>query len=108
MTPQAPQPRRFPWPVYVILFALIVLIAFLPVLSFASSFFLIDMWHCDLNLSVSSTCDGGPPDAASWVQFLSYSFLYVFVTWPLAFLLAIVWLVVMLIHRANFKRHNPA
>ena len=105
MTAAAPAtPRRFPWPVYWVLFALIVLLAFVPILTFASSFFFLDLWHCDLNLSVSSTCQDGPPDAVSWVGFLSYSFLYVFVTWPVAFLLFIGWLIVMLVHCARLRR----
>ena len=107
MSVPAPSTRRFPWPVYIVLFALIVLIAFLPLFSFASSFFLIDLWHCTVN-EASSYCEQGGADAGYWVQFLSFSFLYVFVTWPLAFVLALVWLIVMLIHRANFRRHNPA
>ena len=103
------KPRRFPWAVYWVLLALIALIAFLPVFSFFSSFFFIDLWHCDLNLSVSSTCEGGPPDAAYWVQFLSYSFLYVFLTWPVAIVLFIIWLVVFLIHNGRFnRRKKPA
>jgi len=47
-------------------------------------------------------------DWGDWLQFGGLSVLYIFLTFPLAFVLFIIWLVVLLIHRARFGKVKPA
>ena len=106
MTAAAPAtPRRFPWAVYWILFALIGLVAMLPLFTFFLSIALAGAYNCDISESVRSICEIGGTDMGEWLQAGMFSFFYLFVTWPLAFLLFIVWLIVLLVHRA---RHGAA
>lgn len=103
MTAPAPaMPRRFPWAVYWILFAVIGLIAMLPLFTFFLSIALTDAYNCNISESVRSVCEIGGTDMSEWLQVGMFSFLYLFVSWPVAFVLFVVWLIVLLIHRARF------
>ena len=103
MTTTAPTtPRRFPWAVYWILFAVIGLIAMLPLFTFFLSIALTDAYNCNISESVRSVCEIGGTDMGEWLQAGMFSFFYLFITWPAAFVLFIVWLIVLLIHRARF------
>lgn len=105
MTAPAPTvPRRFPWAVYWILFAVIGLIAMLPLFTFFTSIVLADAYQCNINENVRSVCDIGGTDMGEWLQAGMFSFFYLFITWPLAFVLFIVWLIVLLVHRARAAR----
>ena len=97
-------PRRFPWAVYWILFALIGLIGMLPLLTFFLSIALTGAYNCNINESVRSVCEIGGTDMGEWLQAGMFSFLYLFISWPLAVVLFTVWLIVLLVHRARAAR----
>jgi hypothetical protein len=80
----------------------------LPVFTTVVSAAIANAYDCNISESVRSPCMINGTDWGEWLQFGGMSVLYLFVTFPLAFVLGIVWLVVLLIHRAAFKRRNPA
>lgn len=108
MSDVAAKPRRFPWAVYWTLFALIGVIAMLPFVTFFVSIVLANAYNCNINESTVSVCMIGGTDMGSWLQVGMFSFLYLFITWPLAFVLFLIWLIVLLVHRSRFKRSIAA
>jgi hypothetical protein len=103
-----PRLRRFPWLVYWIVFALIAILAVLPVFTTVISAAIANGYDCNISESVKSACIINGQDWSDWLQFGGLSFLYIFLTFPLAFVLFIVWLIVLLIHRARFGKVKPA
>jgi len=102
------RPRRFPWLVYWILFGLIAILAVLPVFTTVIAAAIANAYGCNINEGIKSACMINGQDWGDWLQFGGMSFLYIFLTFPLAFVLFIIWLVVLLIHRARFGRVKPA
>lgn len=103
MTAAAPAtPRRFPWAIYWIVFALIAVFAVLPIVTTIVAVAVTGAYGCNINESVASVCQIGGTDMGYWLQFGGMSFLYIFLTFPIGFVLFIVWLIVLLIHRARF------
>ena len=108
MTAPAPESRRFPWVVYWILFALIFVLGNVPVVTTIVAAAVANAYGCNISEGVVSPCVIGGTDWGSDLQFGGMSFLYLFVTWPVAFVLFVAWGVVLLIHRINFSRRKPA
>ena len=108
MSPVAPAPRRFPWAVHWILFGLIFILGNLPIATTVISAAVANANNCTISEGLLNPCIIGGRDWGSDLQFGGMSFLYIFLTWPLALVLFIVWLIVLLVHRARFKRSNPA
>jgi len=104
----APRPRRFPWLVYWSLFALIAILAVLPVLTTVLAAAITNAYDCTISESVKSACMINGQDWSDWLQFGGMSFLYIFLTFPLAVVLFVIWLIVLLIHRARFGKARPA
>jgi len=96
-------PRRFPWAVYWILFALIAVFAVLPVITTIVAVAVTGAYGCNISESVRSVCEIGGTDMGEWLQFGGMSFLYIFLTFPIGFVLFIVWLIVLLVHRARSR-----
>ena len=105
MTGAAPTgPRRFPWTAYWIVFALITVFAILPIITTIVAAALTGAYDCNINESVRSVCEIGGTDMGEWLQFGGMSFLYIFLTFPIAIVLFIIWLIVLLVHRARAAR----
>ena len=101
-------PRRFPWLVYWLLFTLIVLVAMLPIFTTVAAAAIASANGCNISEGVKSVCMIDGQDWGDWLQFGGLSILYVFLTWPIAFVLFLIWLVVLLIHRARFGKARVA
>jgi hypothetical protein len=98
----ATTPRRFPWLVYWIVLALIVLLAVLPLLSALGAGAVASANGCALDEGSVHPCIIG---GADWGEAL-YSFgvlgWLMLASLPLGVVALIVWLIVLLIHRARF------
>jgi hypothetical protein len=108
VTAPAPSPRRFPWAVYWALFGLIFVLGNLPVLTTVVAAAVANAYSCNISESVLNPCIINGTDWGSDLQFGGMSFLYLFLTWPVAFVLFVIWGIVLIVHRVNFKRRNPA
>jgi hypothetical protein len=101
-------PRRFPWLVYWIVLALIVLLAVLPLLSALGAGAVASANGCALDEGSVHPCIIG---GADWGEAL-YSFgvlgWLMLASLPLGVVALIVWLIVLLVHRAGFNRRRPA
>ena len=106
MSAPASAPRRFPWAVYWILFGLIFILGNLPILTTVVSAAVTNAYGCNISEGLLNPCIIGGRDWGSDLQFGGMSFLYIFLTFPVAFVLFIVWLIVLLVHRAGFKRRS--
>ena len=100
------QPRRFPWAIYWVLFALIFIFANLPVITTVVSAAIANAYGCNISEGLLNPCVIGGTDYGSWLQFGGMSFLYLFLTWPIAFVIFIIWLIVLLIHRSRFNQRS--
>lgn len=103
MTTLAPQ-RRFPMAIYWVLFVVIGIVSFLPLLTTIFSVAIANAYDCNVSESVLNPCIIDGTDWGRELQFGGISFWYVLVTWPLGFVLFLIWLAVLLIHRGRFKR----
>ena len=108
MSDIAARPRRFPWLVYWILFALIGLIAVLPVFTTVFAAAIADANGCNITEGLKVTCMINGQDWGDWLQFGGLSIFYIFLTSPFAFELFLIWLIVLLIHRARFGKAKLA
>ena len=106
MSDVAPRPRRFPWLVYWILFALICILGVLPVFTTVFSAAIASAYGCNITEGLKYPCIINGQDWGDWLQFGGLSIFYIFLTFPLAFVLFIVWLIVLLVHRSMFKRRT--
>ena len=106
MSDVAPRLRRFPWLVYWILFALIGIIAVLPVFTTVFAAAIANAYGCNITEGLKAVCMINGQDWGDWLQFGGLSVLYIFLTFPLAVVLFIVWLIVLLVHRSMFKRRT--
>ena len=100
--------RRFPWLVYWLLFGLIALIAMLPIITTVAAAAIANAYGCNISEGLKSACMINGQDWGDWLQFGGLSILYVFLTWPLAFVLFIIWLIVLLVHRSRFNKVKSA
>ena len=99
---------RFPMGIYWVLFALIVLIGILPLLTTLFAAGIADANGCTISESVLTPCIIGGADWGYWLQFGGISALYLLLTFPAAFVLFIIWLIVLLIHRGAYRRRVAA
>ena len=99
---------RLPMGIYWTLFALIVLIGILPLLTTLFAVGVAQANGCTISESVLSPCVIGGTDWGYWLQFGGISALYLLLTFPVAFVLFIIWLVVLLIHRGVIRRRVTA
>ena len=108
MTTLAPAPRRFPWAAYWIVFGLIFVLGNLPIVTTIVSAAIANAYGCNISEGLLNPCVINGTDWGYDLQFGGMSFLYIFLSWPLAFVLFIIWLIVLLVHRSRFKRRNAA
>ena len=110
MTEQATglTPRRFPMLPYWIVLGLLFIVANFPIGTWIYGLYEVSAYDCTINASADSSCAVGGVAQAQEAAGLSLSYLFLLATWPFAFLLGIVWLTVLLIHRALWKRKAVA
>ena len=99
---------RFPMWIYWWLLGLIVLFGILPLLTTLFAVGIADANGCTINESILTECIIGGADWGYWLQFGGISAFYLLLTFPLAFVLFIIWLIVLLIHRGIFRRRVSA
>lgn len=100
--------RRFPWLAYWLLFGLIAVIGLLPFITMMASIVLAGAYDCNINESIASVCEIGGTDMGTWLQAGMFSIFYFILSLPLAFVLFVVWLIVLLVHRSRFSKVKPA
>ena len=102
------EPRRFPMLPYWIVLGLLFVVANFPIATWIYGLYEISAYDCTINASASSTCAIGGIEQAQEAAGLSLSIVFLLATWPIAFLLGLVWLAVLLIHRGLWKRKAAA
>ena len=108
MSSPAPRPRRFPGLAYGIVLGLIVLFGLAPIIITIVSAGIASAYDCNISETILNPCIVNGADWGPNLQAGGIAFWYVLIVWPLAFILSIIWLVVLLIHRAAFKRRAAA
>ncbi|MBI4922213.1 MAG: hypothetical protein HY834_10720 [Devosia nanyangense] len=96
--------RRFPGRVYGIVLALIALFGLAPIIVTVASAAIANAYGCTISESFLSPCIINGADWGPGLQLGGISFWYVLLVWPAAFVLFLVWLVVLLIHLARFRK----
>jgi hypothetical protein len=95
---------RFPMAAYWIVLALIVLFAVAPILVTLTAAGIANANGCQLSEGLLTPCVVNGVDYGAELQAAGLGVLYVLLTMPLAFVLFLVWLTVLLIHRGRHKR----
>lgn len=99
---------RFPMWIYWVLLALIVVLAGAPVIVTAVAAAIADANGCTISEGLLNPCVIDGVDHGADLQAAGMAALYVLLTLPLAFVLFIVWLIVLLVHRGMFRRRVAA
>lgn len=102
------RPTRFPWWVYWLLLALILLFAFAPVLGILLAGFLAEANGCMLNEGSINPCMIGGTDWGDTLYTLFVLGWFALATLPLGGGALIVWLVILIIHRIAWGRMQKA
>lgn len=100
--------RAFPWAIYWVLLALIGLVGIAPIITTIFAAAIANAYGCNISEGLLNPCIIGGTDYGYDLQFGGMSFLYIFLTFPFAFVLFLIWLVVLLVHRSRFKRRVTA
>jgi hypothetical protein len=103
MNPVAPA-RRFPMGIYWLLLGLIAVIALLPLVTTLTAVGVAEAYGCQISEGLRTPCIIDGQDWGELLQFGGISFWYLLLTWPVAFVLFVAWLVVLLIHRARYGK----
>lgn len=98
--------QRFPGLVYGIVLALFALFGLAPIIVTVASAAIANAYDCTISESVLNPCIINGADWGPGLQAGGISFWYVLVVWPAAFVLSIVWLIVLLIHLARFRKRT--
>ena len=96
--------RRFPWWVYWLLLAVIVILANLPLIATLIAASIAGANDCTMTEGVVAPCMIGGQDWGPDLQGYGNSFWFVLVSWPAGLVLFVIWLIVLLVHRAGFAK----
>ncbi|MEO6014584.1 MAG: hypothetical protein ABIQ30_13490 [Devosia sp.] len=100
--------KHFPMAPYWWLLALIFVIGCLPIFTTLFAVGIAQANDCSISETIRNPCIIGGSDWSEWLQFGGISFWYFLLSAPLAFILFVVWLIVLLIHRVRFSRKAAA
>src|SRR4051794_33413581 len=104
--PATPRRKKFPWIIYVILLVLIVAFALAPIASVAVAGFLANSHGCKLDEGSAHPCVIGGKDRSELLYTLGVLGWLMLVTLPACALAFAVWLVVVLLHHARWRRQH--
>ena len=104
--PVTRSPKKFPWIIYVILLVLIVAFALAPIASVAVAGFLANSHGCKLDEGSAHPCMIGGKDRGELLYTLGVLGWLMLVTLPACALAFAVWLVVVLLHHARWRRQH--
>jgi hypothetical protein len=99
---------RFRMGIYWILFTLIVLFAMAPIFVTLFAAGIATANGCQLSEGLLTPCVIDGVDYGRELQAAGIAIFYMLLTFPVAFVLFLVWLTVLLIHRGRFKRRAIA
>lgn len=101
-------PRGFPWWVYWVLFVLIGLIGFAPLITTIVSVAIANAYGCQISETVLNACIINGVDWGRELQALGISAWFILLSWPLAFVLFVIWLIVLFFHRRAWRTRQGA
>ena len=103
------RPPHFHMRWYVLVLLLIALFAVLPVFTTVAGAVIANDHGCSVNEGNVNPCVIDGVDQGQTLAFMGMSFLYLLVTFPLAIVFFVFWLIVLLVHRARWtKQHRAA
>lgn len=101
-----PRPRRFPWPVYITILVVILVLAATPVVLTIIGGALASANNCQLDEGSVHPCIIGGVDRGELVYTLGMMGWLMLASLPLGVVAAGIWLFVLVIHRVGFYRRN--
>lgn len=103
-----PAARRFPWWVYWVLLALILVVALLPVISVVIAGSIAEANGCTLHEGFSNPCIVNGSDMGETLYALGVMGWFMIATIPLGGMAIMAWLVILVIHRIVWGRRQVA
>lgn len=100
--------KKFPWFVYLILLGLIMLLALAPVGSVVLAGAVANTYGCRVDEGSAHPCLIGGKDYGGTLYSLGVLGWLMLLTLPAGAIAGLVWLVVLLLHRASWKRRNAS
>ena len=100
--------RRFPWPAYVLLLLLILLVALAPLISVAIAGFLAEANGCVLNEGNIHPCLVNGEDIGGTLYTMFVLGWFMLASLPLGAMALLLLLVVFLVHLLFWRRRRPA
>ncbi len=104
----APRPRRFPWWIYWILLAVIVLFTVSPVIPLAIATTIAEQNGCILNEGSANPCVVGGKDIGGDLYAMGVMGWFFLATIPVGVFAFIAWVIVLIVHRVLWGRRREA
>ncbi len=106
--PPLPVQRRFPWIFYWIVLVLIILVAFAPVGSVVACGLIANTYNCRVDEGSVHPCVINGKDYGQLLYTLGVMGWLMLVTLPAGAFAFFLWLIVLIFHRANWRRRTAA
>jgi hypothetical protein len=103
-----PQGKRFPWVIYGIVLALIALVAFAPIFSVVACGWVANTHGCKVDEGSVHPCIINGHDYGHTLYTLGVLGWLMLVTLPAGALAIVVWIVVLVAHRARWRKATAA
>ena len=102
--PPVPRRKHFPWIVYGILLALIALFALAPIISVVLCGIIANAYGCKVDEGSIHPCMINGQDYGHLLYTLGVSGWFMLLTLPIGALVGAIWLVVLVLHRAKWRK----
>lgn len=106
--PPEPRVKKFPWVIYLVVLALIGMVALAPIGSLTFAGVVANSHGCQLDEGSAHPCVIGGKDYGETLYTLGVLGWLMLLTLPAGALALLVWLVVLLVHRSRWKRRQTA
>jgi hypothetical protein len=101
-----PVPKRFPWILYSILLILILAFAFAPIGSVILCSVIANAYGCKVDEGSVHPCIINGQDYGHFLYSLGVSGWFMLFTLPAGLFAFVIWLVVLILHRANWRKRE--
>ena len=106
--PPLPVRKRFPWILYGLVLALIVLVALAPIFAVISCSVIASAYGCKVDEGSVHPCMIHGKDYGEQLYALGVSGWFMLVTLPIGALAGAIWLVALILHRSSWRKRQAS
>ena len=99
-------PKRFPWTIYVVTLLFIAVVALAPIFSVVACSCIANAYGCKVDEGSAHPCVINGVDRGELLYALGVMGWFMLVTLPAGAFAMLVWIVVLLVHRSNWRKRG--